>query len=452
MDKLNYNETIYTSDSAIYIANKISARINRKLNKGENKNVIEFIKQHKNSNWNGLTTTDIRNKLADLFVYKYFTNEGRDRMQSYDDIIDIHEILKERIGTNEQEPDYDSFNQVNADGIPISKETRVVRPTIQPTIQNPTTPTAPIIPNTSQEERKIETKVTISDLNMVKNVENIKGILGKNDEIGIQTLLNPQATYRKNYIILDSRYRNTAQDVPGGGITTFSWNFLSNSVANTMGAVNSIGRVEQLVSIKCPNIRLPYKDSILVNAYKRVSLLINEFSGQSYIGQENRRFHFLYSTELDTNFIECKALPLETATFQFAKPITQIDTLTISFGNPLEQVTFDMDRALMSVTYGGQAQFTSNFKHNLQTGDQVYVTGFTTNDPVADFAIIAQTNSTNGYNIYVIDDYTIQIGDLDYSTIVNPINPLTVNVYFGSKRIFIPLELEYINSAQTKTM
>ncbi len=201
-----------------------------------------------------------------------------------------------------------------------------------------------------------------------------------------------------------------------------------------------------MVSIQTSNIRLPFQNNVFINAYKRISLLINEFSGQSYIGQEGRKFHFLFSTELDGNMIECRALPTERATFEFAKPITQLDTFTVSFSCPLEAMEFDMDRMLMGVQYSYPAGLVSVLPHKLQTGDQIYITNFATNDPTTDSAAITNANRVSGYNVFVVDDYTITLDELDLTAVTAPINPYNIQVYFGSKRIFVPLELKYINT------
>jgi hypothetical protein len=431
-----YSREILNPQSLRVIANTISETIQRTLTNTEIADLFSYVKFRSTQNWVGMTPQKIRQNIVRNFVESRFTAKGRESTQDKNDLVDIHEILKGHIGTSDQEPNYDATDNVDHNGIPIDDSVSM---------------------QDAHTSRPASGKVSLGSLDninvinkimQVTALDNIKGIFGKTDETSFQQMVNPQAAWRKNYIILDSFYRDTSGDSPGSGITNFQWNFLANSGTNTPGAVNSLGNVEQLVAMQCPNIRIPFQNNAMVNAYKRISMVINEFSGQSYIGQEGRKFHFLFSTELDINMIECKALFNEISTFEFAKPITQIDTLTVSFGCPLETITFDMDRALMNITYNSQARLTSTFRHKLQTGDQVYIKNFTTNDPSTDFAIIADAKRPQGYNIFVIDDYTIDLPDLNLSGIASPINPYTVQVLFGSKRLFVPIELKYVKSAE----
>ena len=407
-----YVRTILTPESVRNIANYISSTIQRRLNDTEIADLYAYIKSRATQNWTGMAPAKIRENIANTFIESRFTARGRERLR--DDVVDVHEILKKHIGTHEQEPDYEAADNVDTEGYPIRRV------------------------DSSSHGGVSEVKTTI------EQITNISGFLGKTDDSSFLQLVNPQAVLRKNYIILDSFYRDTSVDTPGSGITNFQWNFLANSNQNRPGAINSLGNVQQLVSMTCPNIRIPYQNNALVNSYKRITMTVNEFSGQSYIGQEGRKFHFMFSTELDTNMLECSTLfSSGKSTFEFAKPITQIDTITISFACPLEPLVFDMDRSLMAVSYQAQARLTSTVPHKLQTGDQVYLRDFTTGNPIADTAIIQAANRIQGYNVFVIDALTVDLPDLDLSS-VTPIVPYTVQVLFGSKRVFVPLELKYI--------
>lgn len=434
MDITNrFNKDILNRESMRIIANDISSRIKRTLTTIEITDLFAFTRLHATQNWVDISSPKIRTTVVRNFLESRFTNEGRAKSSTDQQPVDLHEIMKGHIGTSEQEPDYESVNNVDTDGNPANLDSAS--------------------DGTDRSKRgslgSIDNIGTINKVLQVLSVGNVATFMGKSDESSLQQLVNPQAAWRKNYIILDSRYRDTSQDTPGSGITNFIWNFLANSSVNTAGAVNSLGTVQQLVSIQCPNLRVPFQNNALVNSYKRVTLLINEFSGQSYIGQEGRKFHFIYSTELDGNMIECRALPHERGTFDFAKPITQLDTFTVSFSCPLEPMVFDMDRALMAVQYTNPAVLVSTVPHALQTGDQVYLTTFSTNDTVADAAVISNANNVGGHNIFVVDLYTIRVEGLDLTGVTAPINPYNTQVYFGSKRVFIPLELKYVSSSAT---
>ena len=146
----------------------------------------------------------------------------------------------------------------------------------------------------------LENVNTIGTIGGLKNLENVQQLFGKSDPTSLQLLVNPEAAYKHNYIMMDSRYRKTDTF----GIQEQSWNFLSNSTINATGAVNSLGSVKNIVAMTVPELRLPFKDSIILNGYKRVSLLIKEFSGQSHVAQETRKFHFMLKTVVDGNNID----------------------------------------------------------------------------------------------------------------------------------------------------
>lgn len=433
-----FTQEILNRDSMRFIANGVSERIKRVLTATEISDLFEFTKSHTTQHWTNFTPHEIRMKLMRNFLDSRFTEQGREKLKKANDIVDVHEIMKAHIGTSDQEPDVESVNNVDVDGNPINLKNEL--------LPQYATSTASTTPTSLGSLDNID---TITKVLSVVSVGNLSTFMGKADDASLQQLVNPQASYRKNYILLDSRYRDLSQDVAGGGISTFTWNFLANSSVNTQGGVNSLGSVQQLVSISCGDLRIPFQNNALTNAYKRVTLLINEFSGQSYIGQEGRRFHFIYKTELDGNMIECTTIPSRKSTFDFAKPITQIDTFTVSFSCPLEPIKFDMDRMLMSVAYTNPARLTGVYPHHLQTGDQVYMTDFTTNDVDSDSAVILNANNIGGFNVFVINDYTIELQQLDLTTVVAPITPFNTSVYFGSKRLLIPLELKYVGTPVT---
>lgn len=421
MDQTNrYDRDIAGSrESLKAIANTINKRLQTRLSMNELHDLKQFISSHRTQNWGTLTVPEICQMLARTYLSSRFTDSGRANLDT--EYIDMHEVMKAHLGDGE---DYDRADNVDPNGVPS-----VVA------VTTATTPTLGAISNID----------TVNTLRQVTSVGNVTGVLGKTDDLSFQQMINPRAAYRKNYIYLDSRYRDTSAD----SLTSMRWNFLGNTPSSSVGGVSSLGDVQQLVAISTGSIRLPYQDSMLTNSYKRISMLVNEWSGQAFIGQEGRKFHFLFKTSIDGNMVECDPHNARQASFEFAKPITQLDTITVSFAAPLEIISFDQDRMGMSVSYTNPLVLTSVDPHRLKTGDQVYISGFTTAAPASDAAVIAQVNSERGYNCRTLTDTTIEIADLDLS-MVTPINPLIVQVFFGSKRMLIPIELTYI-AAQKKT-
>jgi hypothetical protein len=456
----SYERIIINKESLRNISNAVSESIERRLTLPECRDLLEFCRKFKVGNWKGKSADEVQHNLSKLYVQYRFTEKGRINNTQTDDIVDIHEILKGHIGTSDQEPDYETVNNVDVDGRPVDLRMQDLENAgLQSIVAAPQQQLG--IPQ-QQGQNNIGSS-TLGSIDNIRNIDklmtldrvnNIVSFLGKSDDVSIQTMLNPQAAWKYNYIILDSRHRDQSVD----GITKFKWTFLSGSTSNSEGVVNSLGDVKQLIAISCPNIRIPYSNSndiVLTNSYRRVTMLIEEFNSQSIIAQEGRRYHFMFEAALDNNMLDLRASPNEEATFEFAKPITQLDTFTISFANPLEIINFDKDRLIMNVNYTNPARFIASEAHNLQTGDQIYINGFTSNDPITDKGIIDYTNRINGFNIIVIDANTFDayLGDqgLDLTQVTDPINPYNIPIYFGSKRIFIPLKLKYIAPKSSTT-
>jgi hypothetical protein len=427
-------DIVNNRESLKLIANTINKKLQVKLSRPELQDLMNFIRNHRTQNWTGLGQQEVCLTLARTYLGSRFTDSGRANLDP--DIIDTHEMLKAGIGTADQEADADIASNVDENGTPLSA------------IAAHGAGTAVTAPNDAL--GNINSIGQIETVKDIKSLGMVNGFMGKTDEVALQQMVNPRAAYRKNYILLDSRYRDTSQDGGAVNFSTMRWNFLANTATASDGGVNSVGDVQQVVAFSTGDIRLPYQNNVLVNAYRRVSMLINEWSGQAYIGQEGRKFHLMFKADIDGNMIDCKALGDGKTTFEFAKPITQLDTITLSFGCPLEPVLFDIDRLHMAVSYTNPVVLTSTIPHRLQTGDQVYVMGFTTNAPVADVTTINKMNDSTGYNCVVTGPTSIELTDVDLSALTGPITPLNVLVYFGSKRIFVPVELTYIAMAQKK--
>lgn len=427
----NYDVNIYNRDSVKAVANLVASNIGRKLSEYEARDLLSFIGANRTKDWNGRSYDRIRQTLAQNYLALRFTETGRTVTRHQSDIIDMHELLKQHMGSGDDNtPDAASSVNVNEDGF----------------ITNGSDPNATVTDSTVDTPSGLGNLGSVDSINTISSVgtiSNVQQIFGQSNFNSVLAALNPSSSIRKNYILFDTRYSQDTQD--NTGITSFSWNFLSNSNVNTPGGINSLGDIKNITAIKVYPIKIPYMDILVDNAYNRVTMLINEFSGQAFIGQEGRKFHFIFESEVAENMVKLTPLPHPTGIFEFAKPIASIDTLTLTFGMPLENVSFDPDRGAVSVQYTNPAQFTmvGNIPHNLQTGDQVYISGFTSNNSVQDYTIINTVNAINGYNVYVVDQYNFQI-QVDLTRVTAPLVNIVVNVYFGSKRIFIPMELSYM--------
>lgn len=427
MDQTNrYTAKVLTPENMRYVANQVSKIIERKLLHNEAVDLLNFAKANATAPWGNMSIDEIDLVLIKNFINSRFTAEGRDTIDL--PIVDIKEILKTHIGTQSQDVNYEHVTNVDEDGIPVDLQEQALKNLGLTPIRDP--------------DMAAQTSV-LKNLDSVTSIDNIAGFLGVKDIPTLQMLINPSSSLKKNYIVLDTRHRDISSDT-GSTISSFTWNFLNNSAINTEGAVNSLGNVQNVVKVQTGDIRIPYQDQMFLNHLRRISLFIQEFSSQSYIAQEGWRYHFMFSSQVESNMVNCATLNKADATFEFAKPITQLNSITISFGCPFEKIQFDVDRMLMNFAYTNPATLTSLTPHNLQTGDQIYITTFTTNDTNTDSAIIAAVNSPNGYNVNVVNSTTIKLVGLDLTTVTAPIIPYNITVYFGSKRIIIPLEITYM--------
>lgn len=249
---------------------------------------------------------------------------------------------------------------------------------------------------------------------------------------------------KRNYITLDTRYRVKSI----GNNSTFKWDYIDN-LSRAQGTFNTYGEIRNIISMRVSPIRIPYV-TMADTDYKRITLNIDELSPQGYVGHENRRFHWTFRTTNDSNWIDLQPFNYNDGYYRFDKPITKIDSITISFGSPMHRIIFDADQMEYTITYGALVTtITTASAHNLTTGDIVYFDDFTTSTPTVDAETIAVINRESGHFITLTgaNSFTIPIDTLGLAAV--PVGQV-VNVYFGSKRIFIEIEVAYLDTDITE--
>ncbi len=259
----------------------------------------------------------------------------------------------------------------------------------------------------------------------------VTSLLGNKTLTDLQRLINPELVKKNIYILLDTRYRLLEND----GTTYFKWNFINTEI-NAQGAVNAIGNIRDITSLRIYPVRIPYNTNG-DNDYDRITIFIQEFSAQSFIAQENRRFHFMFNPTTTDRWIDLAPDYFNDGYFRFRNPITRLETLTLTFGSPLEQMTFDTDRMLTSISsYITQINniyyitFTTTSAHNLETGDRVYISNFTTENPSTDNIVVSAVNRSNGHIISIVDDFNFNINV--NGTSLRTLGSGTINVVNGS--------------------
>lgn len=160
-----------------------------------------------------------------------------------------------------------------------------------------------------------------------------------NDLKEFKMLFNPESLYVHYYVVLDSNYRDITEE-NSSNITKFKWRYAPTQNLGT-GFCNSVGVIKDIIGMRMYQPKVPYVSGMNSNA-KRVSVLIEEFAPQAFIAQNGRRFHFI----LRPNYVDGQtSIELSTedyndGIFNFRKPITTFDTLTVSFGDPLTVLSF----------------------------------------------------------------------------------------------------------------
>ncbi len=277
-------------------------------------------------------------------------------------------------------------------------------------------------------------------------------------KFNIVKYLNYDSLLRDEYIIIDSRYRNTTNTDYSKIVFNLQTNVKASTISNTnqtqsQGGIIIGTSIKDIVQIELFPFTIPYNPSF-DNFYNKITLTINEWISNSYQAFENGQFHFILDiVKIENNLIYLK--PIDNI-FRFVRPVNYIDNFTLSFGAMLPKITFDNDRLQTSnIDYTSvDGIITFNEKHKLITGDLVYITNFTTPDPALDADFINEINRTQGHIIVKKNDYSIII-NMDMTEIrhTDPIGsqnyPIdsfiqTIAVYFASKRIVIPLRIKHL--------
>ena len=375
----NDNRTYNNEQFLKELVTIISAKMGRKLQNNEKKTVIEYVLQMNPRVFLNKSKADVISEVSTHFVNSVFSKKNDE------ETINIHEILKNEIGVS----------------------------------------TGDMVTNT-QRQRPGSIGIPAVPATMLMDIGSILGFRSMSD---LQKVFMPSLVKRFTYILLDTRYRI----LENSGTRSFSWNFINNEIIN-QGTVNAIGSIRDITCIRIYPIKIPFVRGAS-NIYSRVTMFIEEFAAQSFIAQENRRFHFMFSTHVSGNWVFLSPDSFNDGFFRFRNPITRLETFTVSFGSPLQPIVFDNDRVSATITdtsnYGISLSIDFEFEHGLETGEVVFISGFTTVNPNIDGNVIRQVNNQNGIVVNVIDVNTISI-DVDTTSIISLTNPGTVTVTNGS--------------------
>ena len=380
-NKNNIYEIIHSKTFLINIVKKIETQIKRELSDTEEDLVIMCINKIPSRILNTSPIEKIINMITDTVISELH----REHCMSNE--IDTHEMLKKQIGKTIAETDDDYKDTTN---------------------------------------------------NVEVNVETFFGI--KDVATLIKKINEPISSVNTAYFLLDTKYRVLEND----GRTYFKWCHMNN-ITTAQGTFNSIGDIRDIISIKLMQYRIP-KVLSAITPYNRISLLIHEFSAQAFMAHENVQYHFLGCTDdkhTNSDWIEVKPNDFCHGEYKFNKPITTIDTITISLGSPISPIIFEPDRGQGVIEFTqlplpippSPALTTITFPYNvnLKPGDIVFITNYTTIN--ADlYPCLNILNSPVGLPVITSTLNTITIA-VDTSSLDKTILTGTVDPTFNSSSI-----------------
>jgi hypothetical protein len=289
--------------------------------------------------------------------------------------------------------------------------------------------------NIAKQQKVIERQEAISNPYSNSLVD-----ISKNDLIELTKIVNYESLWKDSYVMIDSRYRNLSNT----DRTKNVFSILNNSKAKVDGSgiVTALGDLRDIVQIEIESFVIP-RPAAIVNYYNIITMSILEWRSDSIETYENSEYHFKFTTEEFGNKI--RLIP-DRKEYRFNKPINLLETFTIRFGSPFAPIEFDEDRLSPSlISYDVIGTFTFSSRHNLETGDIVFITNFTsdTSTTAKNQSLLDEINRKKGHLITKIDSTTFAI-QVDFTKIDTPDVNNNPNIYFGSKRILLPIRFRYL--------
>jgi hypothetical protein len=280
-------------------------------------------------------------------------------------------------------------------------------------------------------------KILSDEITEKKTVDiDINSILEENFNI-----FNHKIRDKYAYIILDSKNR-IVEDY-GELIKQYKWKYVPSNLLG-YGSFNSNVEFQNIKSIKLYKPYIPYIESKMNTPSKQITILIEEFAGQSFILGSSRRAHWILSyDEVIGSRLGLKILENKEGKIDFYKPIKEIDTLTITYGNPDSIIDFYPDRNKITFIPAILSRLITSTEHYYQLTDTPYILieGFTTTNPIADKILIDAINTTIPYLGVVVSTTEITIPLNTTGLIGVPTG--NIIIYYQDRRIISTFEVSY---------
>jgi len=242
------------------------------------------------------------------------------------------------------------------------------------------------------------------------------------------------------YFLLDSKLRNLSTDKD-----TYKWTVIP-SINPQQGVVNTVdNNIHNILNIQFDRFTIPYVSSA-DNVYRKISVLIEEFSPTATVMEYGRRYHMMFDSKIVGNRIELSPPLNDDGRFRFHTPINILDTFTIKFFSPFSPVSFNSDRLEAVITSINATQSICTFSehHRVTDSELIHITRYATADPIKDHVQMSHINREEGHIVTFIDDYVLRI-ESDLSTITPDINN-TATCFIAARRLIIPIRMEYLKS------
>jgi len=317
------------------------------------------------------------------------------------------------------------------------------------------------------------------------------GMFDKDTLLSLTRSFNPAATHKTAYLTLDSSVAEFLDDN-----TKLRWDYL-DILTETPTSTNTNGKIRDVIAIRIHSIVMAKFSSTM----DRATVLIDEFSTQSFIAPNGRKFHTinsLFDLEIP-NLVNATIAPVvsgfspdishdkyalfneysyNNGIYHFNTPITTFDSLTLSFGDPFELIPikkYQLKRCIFdSINYIATALFPlpgwagvfviDTVEQHFHTGDiqSIKISGFSTDQPVVDALLIEYINNMEFTSASVLDATHIEIrpqhvlppgpspNPLSYTgvglpnTIVG--NPTMFTMTFEGYRVIATIEMTYLDS------
>lgn len=245
---------------------------------------------------------------------------------------------------------------------------------------------------------------------------------------------DPKKVYfRDAYLQFDTRYRDLTHSFEEN-TGQFRWAVSNIPFLQQDGAAGVVFGLEDIVEMEVEPFEIP-ADNTFPNYYNRITLFIEEINTQSVMASEDTRYHWDFETSVSGNKI--KLTPLRRK-MVFIDPYRSLVQTTFVLRAPYQNIPFSKDRMVAVSTPGSNPViWTTVEPHIINTNDPVYFTDVDTGNIVVNTAI----NDRDGWPIIKLNSTQFTVA-VDFSTIAVPISTV---VYFGSKRIIIPIRFRCLS-------